>query len=104
MFIFAIPMWFRIIFFIIGNGPTIWKIFRELRGLVSEMSDKEQAEVMSMSKEDLKRYKVDQDKEALFRAIKKKKAQVVAKRAERAIAKEDKKSAKQRRRDARLER
>lgn len=83
MFLFAIPMWIKLIFFLIGNGPTIWKLIKEIRGLMSEMSDDEQKEVMEACKDDLKSYKKNRDKEALFAAIVRKRDQVKADRKNR---------------------
>lgn len=83
MFLFAIPMWLKVIFFLIGNGPTIFKLIREIKGLMSGLSATEQKEVMESCKEELEHYKRTGEKQALMHKIKTRKESVIAKREER---------------------
>jgi hypothetical protein len=71
--IFAILPWIQIIFFLIGNGPTILKLIIELRGLLKDLSPKDAKAVILDCKEELKAYKKDGDKEKVLAAVKQKK-------------------------------
>lgn len=72
--IFAILPWIQIIFFLIGNGPTILKLIIELRGLMKDLSAKDAKAVINDSREDFLEYKKTKDKEKLFKAVMAKKA------------------------------
>lgn len=72
--IFAILPWIQIIFFLIGNGPTILKLIVELRGLMKDLSAKDAKAVINDSREDFLEYKKTKDKEKLFKAVMAKKA------------------------------
>ncbi|TXH09249.1 MAG: hypothetical protein E6R04_08725 [Spirochaetes bacterium] len=67
--IFAILPWIQIIFFLIGNGPTILKLIIELRGLLKDMSPKDAKAVILECKDELRAYKKDGDKEKVLKAV-----------------------------------
>lgn len=72
--IFMVPVWLQIIFFIIGNGPSIIKLIIEIRKLMSDVkSVKDKQAIMKASEEDLIAYKEHKDMNKLLDAISRKK-------------------------------
>lgn len=89
-FLFALPMWIRVIFFLIGNGPQIISLIKEIRALLDGLKEVDKREVMKMSMNDLQAYKRDRNKQRLMSSIRERRAEYDVKLAKRKARRMDK--------------
>lgn len=80
--IFLVPVWLKIVFFILGNAPTLLRVIFGIRDILADVGNaKDKEGIMAMCKEDIEAYKEHKNKEKLYRAVEeKKKAYLKAKR------------------------
>lgn len=74
--LFTVPMWLKLIFFLIGNGPTLIALIRELRALMKDLNATEQKSLIEMSRTDFEEFKVTKDKVKLMSSLEEKKVKV----------------------------